>query len=366
MRVAFIDTINWDYTPLTPLERPLGGIQSALCYLASALAARNHQVILINRCQKPGVYGGVECRGGNGLNIAELNQFDAIISVAAIGNHLRASGITRPLILWAGHDIDQPFVQPLKDPRERNAWTRIALLSNWQAARFQSAFDIDEQQITLARYAASPAFEPVRARATPYFFESGQPPVFAYTSTPYRGLEPLLTAFPTIARAFPGARLRIYSGMGIYQVSATDDEYRLLYALADAIRNIEYVGPLGQAALSRALHDVDILLYPNTFAETACIAVIEAMAAGCQILTTANGALPETSAGFAHLFQPQATMSQLGFCTDFADWTIATVGKMNAEPVAARQQLERQSNWCSTTYTWANRAREWEEWLSAL
>ena len=39
MRLAFVDPIDWDYTVQTAFERPLGGSQSALCYLTAALLA---------------------------------------------------------------------------------------------------------------------------------------------------------------------------------------------------------------------------------------------------------------------------------------------------------------------------------------
>ena len=42
MNWVFLDFIRWDYDVATPRERPLGGSQSALCYLAAALARRGH------------------------------------------------------------------------------------------------------------------------------------------------------------------------------------------------------------------------------------------------------------------------------------------------------------------------------------
>ena len=40
MNIAFLDSIGWDYDVSTPYERPLGGSQSALAYLAAELARR--------------------------------------------------------------------------------------------------------------------------------------------------------------------------------------------------------------------------------------------------------------------------------------------------------------------------------------
>ena len=38
MRIAFLDTNELDYTADTPYRQPLGGSQSAICYLAAELA----------------------------------------------------------------------------------------------------------------------------------------------------------------------------------------------------------------------------------------------------------------------------------------------------------------------------------------
>ena len=63
MKIAFFDPIGWDYTPITPFERPLGGSQSAAVYLARELAARGHGVTLFNGTSRPGIYLGVDCPG---------------------------------------------------------------------------------------------------------------------------------------------------------------------------------------------------------------------------------------------------------------------------------------------------------------
>src|SRR5215470_12393659 len=109
MKIAFLDLIPWDYTPLTPLERPLGGSQSAAVYLARELAARGHAVTLFNHTTQPGIYAGVECPGlAGGITAGRVNGFDvAVVMNSASGQQLRSAGVTVPLALWSQHAPDQ-------------------------------------------------------------------------------------------------------------------------------------------------------------------------------------------------------------------------------------------------------------------
>ena len=61
MNIAFLDSIGWDYDVSTPYERPLGGSQSALAYLAGELARRGSRVTLYSGTSRPGEVMGVTC-----------------------------------------------------------------------------------------------------------------------------------------------------------------------------------------------------------------------------------------------------------------------------------------------------------------
>jgi glycosyltransferase involved in cell wall biosynthesis len=366
MKIAFLDPVGWDYTPLTPLDQPMGGSQSAICYLAPELAALGHEVTLINSIATPGVYAGVRCPGrAAGLTTEALNRFDVLIGVnSAMGTHLRESGVTAPLILWSQQATDQKDIQRLREADERLAWNAFFLVSDWQASSYASAFGIRPDRIAVLRNAAAPVFQTLQRSAQP-FFRTGKPPLLIYTSTPFRGLLILLLSFPLIRAAIPGCRLRVFSSMGVYQWRPEEETfYRALYALARDLPGVEYSGSVSQTALTDALAEADVLAYPNVFPETSCITVMEAMAAGCLVCTTRLAALPETTAGFGFLMDQPADILQMA--QEFAGLVIRVHREAGEAPDRFEEALARQRAHVRTHYTWAARAREWASALQRV
>ncbi len=95
---------------------------------------------------------------------------------------------------------------------------------------------------------------------------------------------------------------KVFSSLKVYQVTTDRDEWEPLYRRCAETAGVEYVGLLTQPELPRELRSsINILAYPNTFAETSCISVMEALASGCFVLTSNWRYLPKTTAGFARL-----------------------------------------------------------------
>ena len=361
MKIAFVDFHPTGYTCDTPYSTPLGGTQSAVAYLSAALARREHDVTVINGIRTPVSSAQVRFVGKNHLTSNFLNQFDAVVVVSRpLGRELRAAGIAKPLLLWCQHDTDQPAVQGLLAPEERAAWNGFAMVTHWQAERYASVMGISPAKQCVLRNAISPAFQDIPER--PPWFVRGDAPVLYYTSTPFRGLDVLLAAMPAVRIAIPGIRLRVFSGMQLYGVAPQDDEFSGLYDKCRATDGVEYLGPLPQKSLAAALATADVHAYPCTFPETACIAAMEAMAAGSMIVSTRLGALEETTAGFAFLMEAASDKSLLaGKYSAFLIQRLKEAAEQSS-PLASRLKLQRQ--FARENYSWEKRAEEWERWLS--
>ncbi len=361
MRIAFVDATSRDYTPETPLRFPLGGMQSAICYLSVELAARGHLVSLFNNTSTPGTFNQVRCTNfSDPRALRDIGASDVIVAISTIGERLRRAGIKVPAIYWIGHDIDQAAVRRLELLSERESWTRIAFKSEWQRDRFVRTFPIDPARTALLRNAMSPAFLRLPRRST-YFFESPALPVLAYTSTPFRGLGVLARAFPLVQRQLPGISARIYSGMAVYGRGAEDAEFARLYDLCRSTDGVDYIGSVDQQTLAEGLAACDILAYPSTFAETACTSFIEAASAGCLLISTDLGALPETGSGYAFLMPTSGrNLDSRQMVFGYARHLVETIRAAYANPAEFRKKIDAQVDFFRKNYTWPGHAAEWE------
>jgi glycosyltransferase involved in cell wall biosynthesis len=369
LTIMLVDLIGWDYITETPYQRPMGGSQSAACYLAEELAKLGHQIYLLNHTKTPQVSRGVQCLSNNEDAWKLMPSCDAMVCINAaqleVLRALRDLGGKKPLlVLWTGHAADQPAIVGLKNKEIHEIIDKLVLVSSWQARQHIDAFHIDSGRIRVLRNAIAPAFVDLFSEEPSVRACKRHPPVLAYTSTPFRGLDVLLHAFPTIRHAIPGTTLKVFSDMSIYQVPIEQDPFSDLYALCRRTEGVEYIGAVAQADLAKHLKSVTCLAYPSTFAETSCISVMEALAAGCVVVTTNFGALPETTAGMARLVPMQDDLPALA--RDFALQTIEVLQELERLPDESERRLREQIAQVNKTNTWALRAREWVEALIKL
>jgi glycosyltransferase involved in cell wall biosynthesis len=348
----------------TPYQLPLGGSESALCYLAEALARRGHQAFVFHPGPTPAASRGVSCLPLTEPGLRQAGPLDAVL-VLNLAGHARALrpllGRDTLLVLWNQHHWDQPAVQPLRDPAERAAYDGFALVSDWQRQEYLQHVGLDPQRTGVLRNGIAPAFAGLFPEAAALGDSPRRPPVLAYTSTPYRGLDLLLEAFPRIRQAVPEARLKVFSGMGVYQIPAAEDQARFgaLYQRCREMDGVEYVGSLAQPELAAELAQAAVLAYPNTYPETSCIAVLESLAAGCTVVTSARAALPETSAGFARLVPIDGDRD-----TYRHRFVVETVQALTEQTDAER--LGRQVAYVQQHHSWPVLADEWVGWLHRL
>lgn len=373
MKWIFCDPLPWDYDVSAPRTRPMGGSQSALCYLAAALANRGHSVATVTGVSTTRVVGNITCYAQREVPPGLLAADDAITVVlngpGDIGVDFRRnlSGLRR-LVLWTQHAADQPAMRVLLEPANLLAWDRIVCVSEWQRTSFVQQLGVPLARLEVLRNAIAPSFQNLFADEQSLAAAKQGAPQLAYTSTPFRGLAVLVNCFPELKRRHPDCQLHVFSSMKVYGDLAAD-EHAQLYALCRATEGISYHASLAQPELARELAGISVLAYPNTFPETSCIAVMEALAAGALVVTSDLGALPETTQGYARLVRFHGpTDDRRRFENDFVAEVDEALGEMRLAPDAYYAARFAQSRAVNESCTWDIRAGEWEafaaRWMS--
>ena len=258
---------------------------------------------------------------------------------------------TRPRVVWLHHNVDQTWVQWCKDPALVGMVDRFVFVSYWQRERFLNVFSLPPERCVVLRHALD-------VSETPRRWEAGPVSRCAYTSTPFRGLSVLLDAWE---RLEPDQRRAQRLAVGGALWNRTTGRYQPLYARAEAMAGVIYHGIVPNAELRATLQTMHFLTYPCTFEETACLAVIEAMAAGCRVIVPSLGALPETTGGYARVYPSQR--DDAAHARVLAD----VLAEELASPWGGDQGLSAaQQAYCAAVYDWGHRTLEWERFIDAL
>lgn len=370
MRVVFINpNSSHPYDAATPLHSPLAGSETAQCHLAAAVAARGHDVRMITATPAPSDVRGVWClplpAGPEAMTGA-----DAVVvtSDAAAALDLRRTlPAATAVIAWehnfwhanaASHDA---ALQALVDTDGH-----VLCVSDWHRDNYVTAGGLDPARVHVLRNAIAPGFAGLFAPGDPILRAKAWPPLLAFTSVPYKGLEAALSWFGRLRGRQPAVTLNVFSSFDLYPANnqhRANPAWEALYDRCRAQQGVNYVGAVPQPRLARALRGVSILFYPCAVPETSGIAVMEAMAAGCLVITNEQGAMRETLAGFGALVAPRDGMLR---CDDFLAATESALSSFADADARLDAHLRRQVDHITTTARWERRAEEFEDLLGRI
>jgi glycosyltransferase involved in cell wall biosynthesis len=278
-------------------ERPLGGIETGVIRLASELQKLGHEVIVGTTLAHPPLSEPLYVP----LNaIGDIRAIDVLI-VVRDWQPLLAEFDAKLKLFWTGDSYDQPQTLGLGDPRVMARCNALLTVSEWQADELSRRSGFPREKCWVIRNGVHlPHFEGAEPRRRRRMI---------YSSTPYRGLEFLPLIFRQIKSRIPDAELHIFSDFKVYE-GAGDyppeivNRYQQLRAVLAQMPGCVFHGNVLQQQLAREFMQSSILCYPNIFEETSCITALEAQAAGCPIVTTNLGALPETVGDTGILLNP--------------------------------------------------------------
>ena len=182
-----------------------------------------------------------------------------------------------------------------------------------------------------------------------------------YFSTPWRGLDVLLNTMELL-KDEKDIVLDVYSSTIIYGDGfhiENEPKFLKLYEQARDLKNVNYKGYLHHNELMEKLKEYHVSVHPSTFEETFCISAMGALAAGCMLITTDLGAIPETCAEFPVYIPYTADKKHL------AAQTAASI-KQAREILSARdisQSLKFQQQYYKYYYDWKVIGPFWDRFL---
>ena len=109
---------------------------------------------------------------------------------------------------------------------------------------------------------------------------------FIYSSHPERGLNTLLELWYYIKDIKPNATLKVFCPK--YGLDVFNQTYKKLN-----LKDVHFIGNVDAKTLRQEYSKAEYWFYPTQYEETFCITAVEAQLAGCKIITSPIGALPE-------------------------------------------------------------------------
>ena len=386
MKLLILARMTSAFSGNTVNVKPIGGSESALFYLCRELAALGHEIEIFNNCGKEaGFYEGV--RYEQFTTLADLvrrskeKEYDIFISFRDLPAFLFP--IKAKKRIWWGHDdfsnvwnysdlrapLGKAFLKLAGFLTDRFC-DRLFVVSKWLGQLCTDLLGLDDSKIYATKNGVYlPYFNnPEPEGSAPIIpgadsLESGRDPNrLVYTSVPARGLDILLDIFPRIRKSVPEATLHVYCGWDLGMLK--EEDKKLAQTLYDRTNQPGVVreGTKKHSDLAKDLLKSSLMLYPSHpvpragfFAETSCIAALEAQAALCPVIASKRGALAESIVD-----------KRTGLLIEGDPYSAAFKDRFVAETVELLKDPERLSGmrvsakeYIRDNYSWELIAKEW-------
>lgn len=275
-----------------------------------------------------------------------LNNFQIICS--------RVRDLDRSLIpIYWLHDLPG---DPESEHLHHGGYTkfnRLVFVSNWQMQGYIQRYKIPWYKCAVLKN----AIEPI-----PYKEKPLDKVKLIYHTTPHRGLQILVPTFKKLAEEFDFLELDVYSSFNIYGWPQRDEPYKQLFDECREHPQINYHGFKSNEEVRSALQEAHIFAYPSIWLETSCIAMIEAMSAGCLCVHPNYGALYETASEFTWMYQYQEDLRD--HMTTFYSFLKQAILHIRNEQV--QRSLLSAKSFVDVNYNWQRRVGEWDSLLNSI
>ena len=254
-------------------------------------------------------------------------------------------------ILWMHHFVNQKEAANLASKDFINKLDWIVYNSNWNLEKHIYQFKVPENKCVVIKN----AIEKINFEEKPKNKIN-----LIYHTTPWRGLVHLLKVFKKLN--LENVELNVCSSTKIYGKkfdNALGKNYEKIFNECKNTKNVNYYDFLHNNKIIDLLKKMHIFSYPSIWHETSCIAAIESMAAGCEVVTTNLGALFETCSPFGTFVNFDRNFDNLE--KKYSKILLNRIQNFWSEENQKKLQLQRDT--INSTYSWETRSIEWKNFF---
>lgn len=265
--------------------------------------------------------------------------------VQIIHSRVREVKQDRPTILVC-HDLaEDPEMAQMIDPLWRKQFALFVFVSYHQAEQYRHRFKMDHDEYIVVQNGIEPfnVVEKTRDKVN-----------IIYHTTPHRGLELVVPVFEILAKSYPDIHLDVYSSFQIYGWEQRNAAYQHLFDKCEQHPQITYHGTKSNEEVREALQQSHIFAYPSIWEETSCLALIEAICAGCVSVHPDFGALPETSKGCSLMYR----------YSDHPDTHFARFHSVLKLAIDEVKKYNENNQFIGSVNLWQNVANRYYNWYS--
>ena len=257
-------------------------------------------------------------------------------------------------VLWMHHFVNQKEAQNLSSNEFVDKLDWIVYNSNWNFEKHVYQFKVPENKCVVIRN----AIEKIDIVEKPKDKIS-----LIYHTTPWRGLVHLLKVFKNLN--LKNVELNICSSTIIYGKKFDANlgkTYESLFNECKNTKNVKYFGFLDNKKIIELLKQMHIFAHPSIWPETSCISAIEAMAAGCEVVTTNLGALYETCSPFGTFVNFDRNFDNLE--KRYKKVLLNSIENYWSDK--NQDKLKLQVKTINSTYSWDVRSYEWKNFFEEI
>jgi len=254
-------------------------------------------------------------------------------------------------ILWMQHFVNQEEAKNLGNKKYVDKLNYIVFNSHWNFEKYQYQFKVPENKSLVIKN----AIEKININKKPKDKIS-----LIYHTTPWRGLKNLLKIYKNLN--LENVELNVCSSTIIYGKKfdkILGKKYESIFEECKNTKNVNYLGFLDNKKIIEILKKTHIYSFPSIWPETSCISAIEAMAAGCEVVTTNLGALYETCSPFGTFVSFDSNFDNLE--KKYEEALLNSINNFWSKE--NQEKLKLQSEIINITYSWDIRSQEWKKFF---